>query len=253
MSEAVFRYKNNPSSLNPAEMSIISANEIMNMTSQEFLNFKGRLANVRHRTRFDTAVWEAAIITPAMVATIFRKGVGQTDKYASSDTTFNKTRAHTNMTRNGEFPQGSLVIVADVIARKAFTSGVPTTVVNGVITNPRATFPAYLDPALALQVWTENVEMAYREDDVDKVADTLNRFPQNDGMSGAIGASQGGIMQNVMMPRFGLHSPRVLDGGDDFSVEIRPLANFDASVTGINQVIIQRVELETVEVIGERP
>jgi hypothetical protein len=157
------------------------------------------------------------------------------------------------MPRKGEFPQGSLVIVGDIVARKAFTSGKATTVVAGIVTNPLATFPANIDPALILQTWTENVELAWRQDDVDIESDFLCKYPQNDGMSGAIGASQGGIMQNFGVAAMGLKQPVVLDGGDDFTVQLRPLAPFDASTaSGIDMQIVQRIELITTEVRAVR-
>jgi hypothetical protein len=246
----VFRYKTDPNNLDPKSLKEISAAEIMAMSMPEFLQFKSKLANVRHRKRYDVAVFEAVGIPAGTTKTIFRKGIGQEDSLATSDTRFAKTRAHTNMSRDGEFEQGSLVIIEDVSAVQAITSGVPATVVNGIVTNARATFPAFLDPALVLNVWLNQVELAYKEGETEIQKGLLSEFPQNSGVSGFLGASPGGIAQNAFMPVMAMANPRVLEGGEDFSVDIRTLASFDATVaTGVGLQITQKVELSTIEVI----
>lgn len=250
MSPQVFQYRNDINNLNPKDLSAITIDQLMMMSMPEFLNFQNRLVNVRHRKRRDMALYEKTVITPQHHKAIFRKGVGQEDSYATSDTRYTKTRAHTNMQRDGEFQQGSLVIIKDISAIIEFTAGIPTTVEHGLITNAKAVFPTNYDNCLALSAWKRQVELVYKEGESEIVKGDLSEFPQNDGVSGFNGASPGGIAQNAFQPSMAFPNPRVLQGGDDFSVEIRPLCNFDTSqANGINQVIRQIVELYTVELV----
>ncbi len=245
-----FRYRVDINNLDARDLAAISAEEIMRMSMPEFLQFQNRLVSVRHRTRYDLAVWEKVIITQEMAKAIFRKGVGQEDNYASSDIRFTKTRAHTNMMRNGEFDQGSLAIITDISAKMSIYPSLPTTQDKGLITNCKATFPAYIDPALILGVWKEQTEVAYKEGDSEIFKGLVSEFPQNDGISGFVGANGGGVAQNVLMAQANLANPRVLHGGEDFSVDVRPLAAFDATAaTGINQQVVQKIELKTIELV----
>ncbi len=198
------------------------------------------------------AVVEAVIIPAGTTKDLFRKGTGQEDTFATSDTEYKKTRQHTNMHRGGEFEQGSLVIITDISAPKAFFSGLPTAVVNGIVTNARATFPAYIDPALLLDTWLNCVELDYREGEASINADPLTRFSQNSGVSGVIGGSNGGIIQNAFMPSLSLDNPRILEGGEDFSVRLQTMSSFDASATGVNMPIAQKVVLSTTELVNVR-
>ena len=242
--EPVFRFKANGGGTLP-----ITMKEIQDMSMPEFLQFKDKLVNVRERERYDKAIYEAVNIKAGLVKDIFRKGYGQEDTYATSDTEYKKTKWHTNMHRSGEFEQGSLVIITDISAPKAFFAGKPTTVLNGQVTNAKATFPTDTDPALSLDTWLKCVVLDYREGESSINEEPLRRYPQNDGQSGVIGASQGGLMQNAFMPSVALKNPRTLIGGEDFSVRLTTLHDFDASATGLNQVIVQEVILSTIELI----
>ena len=255
MTQPVFQFKTNPGSLQPAQYGVISIEEIMRMSSNEFLVFQDRLVNVRRRTRYDTAVYGKAVIAAETKVEFFRKGIGEGDVKIGTGAAYNKTRAHTNMPRKGEFPQGSLIIITDIVAKKAFTSGLPTGVTDGIVTNAKALAAvATNDPTLNLLTWLETVELAYREDELDKIQNYLGKFTQNEGISGFMGASIGGVAQNFGAPGVALVSPRVLEGGQDFSVQLRHLAAFDLSTaTGIDQETTQRVELETIELIADRP
>lgn len=242
--DQVFRFKANSGGTSP-----ISMKEIREMSMPEFLQFKDRLVNVRERERYDKAIFEAVIIKAGTIKDIFRKGVGQEDTLATSDTEYKKSRWHTNMHRGGEFEQGAMVVVYDISAPKAFFAGKPTTSTNGAVTNAKATFPADIDPALVMDTWLKCVELDYREGEYSINAEPLRRYPQNDGQSGVLGSSPGGFVQNAFMPSMALKAPRTLEGGDDFSVRLTALHDFDASATGINQVIVQEVILSTIELI----
>jgi len=245
----VFRYKVPVTDKNPAGTAVITADEIARMGINEFLLFKNRLVNVRHRERYDIAVYEPVLIKDGLVKDLFRKGNGQQETFATSEVEFKKTRRHTNMHRGGEFEQGSLIIIEDISAPKAFTPGRPTTVTNGIVTNCKATFPPDFDAGLTLDTWLQAVELDYREGETSIKADALTNYPQNSGVSGVLGASQGGIIQNAFNPRMALENPRVLEGGDDFSVRLLMMQDFDASAAGINMPIAQKVILHTIELI----
>lgn len=252
MSNQVFQFKAG-NNFDPAALKSITAGEIMNMTMPEFLAFQERLVRVRRRVRYDTAVYEKVNVTPQMVHTLFRKGLGQTEKYATSDNTYTKTRFNTNMTRNGEFEQGSLTIIYDISAPQAFTAGEATArAANGAIINPKATFSANNDPALNLKAVQEQFELVYKEGDSEDgiFRGLIKEFSQNNGQSGFLGSSVGGVAQNVLWETKPLDNPRVLEGGEDFSIDLRPLADLDLSAaTGINQILVQKVELSVIELI----
>lgn len=251
----VFQFKTNPGSLKPADYSVISIEEIMRMSSNEFLVFQDRLTNVRRRTRYDMAVYSKSLIAAEAKVELFRKGPGEGDVRVGDGSAYNKTRAHTNMPRKGQFPTGSLIIITDVVAKKAFTSSLPTTVVDGIVTNAKALAAvATNDPTLNLLTWLETIELAYREDEMDKISNYLGKFTQNEGISGFMGASVGGVAQNFGALGVALPAPRVIVGEQDFSVQLRHLAPFDlTTATGIDQFVSQRVELETIELIADRP
>ncbi len=246
--EPIFKFKMQPGNPKSPE-GMITPEEITRMASQEFLLFKSRLVNVRHTTRWDVSIYEPVIIKEGTYKDLFRKGVGQEETFATSDGEYKKKEFHTNMQRGGEFPLNSLTVISDISVVKAFTPGVPTTVVNGIVTNPRATFPTYLDSGLTLDTWLNQNILEYREGENIIKRDLFRKFPQNDGQTGVLGASQGGIMQNAFMQRVGLDNPRILEGGEDFSLRLLSLGDFDASATGINQTIVQRIELECTELI----
>ena len=243
----VFNFKQNGGKLGE-----ISLGEIQKMSMPEFLSFKDQLVNVRERERYDKAIFEAVNIKGGTTKDLFRKGYDQEETFVTSDNEYKKTRWHTNMHRGGEFEQGSLIIITDISAPKAFFAGKPTTVVNGAVTNAKATFPTDVDPALSLDTWLKCVELEYREGETPIIREPLRRYPQNDGQSGVIGASQGGLMQNAFMPSVALKNPRTLEGGDDFSVRLSLMHDFDASAAGINQQIVQEVILSTIELIRVR-
>ena len=227
--------------------------DIQGMSMPEFLMYKDYLVNVRDRVRYDTAVYEKVIITPQMKHELFRKGIGQAEKFATSDNTFVKTEFHTNMPRQGEVPAGGLWIIYDVSAPKAFTAGEPTTrAANGAITNAKASFAATNDPALNLEAWTNQIKLKYTEGDSEDgiIKGRLKEFPANTGQTGYLGSSVGGVAQNALIPNVALRSPRVLLHGQDFTVGLEPLCDFDASAaTGINQIITQQIELRTIELV----
>lgn len=248
MMQEVFEYR-----LPNGKSGVFTIADIQGMSMPEFLYYKDYLVNVRDVTRYDTAVYEKAVITSQHVHQLFRKGIGQQDKFATSDTALLKTEFHTNMPRQGEVPQGGLWIVYDIAAPKAFTAGKPTTMAaNGAITNPKATFVASNDPALILEAWTNQVKLKYTEGDSEDgiIKGLLKDFPANTGQTGYLGSSVGGVAQNAMIPNVSLRSPRVLQAGQDFTVILTPLCDFDTTnANGIDQIIAQKVELKTIELV----
>lgn len=248
MRDQVFEYR-----LPNGKQGVFTVEDIEKMSMPEFLYFKDYLVNVRDVTRYDTAVYEKTVITPQHRHQLFRKGIGQQDKMATSDTALLKTEFHTNMPREGEVPAGGLWIVYDIAAPKAFTAGKPATLAaNGAITNSKATFVASNDPALNLEAWTNQVKLKYTEGDSEDgiIRGLLKDFPANTGQSGYLGSSVGGVAQNAMIPNVSLRSPRVLQAGQDFTVELIPLCDFDTTnATGIDQIITQKVELKTIELV----
>lgn len=248
MAEQVFRFR-----MPDGKQGSFSVQDIMAMTMPEFLYYKDFLVNVRDVTRYDTAVYEKTTITALHTHQLFRNGVGQEEKFATSDTEFVKTKFHTNMGRKGEVPQGGLWIVYDVAAPAAFSAGKPTTkAANGSVTNAKASFVATNDPALILDAWLNQVELKYVEGESEDgiIKGLLKDFPANSGQSGFLGSSVGGIAQNAMVPNVSLRSPRILEGGQDFTVILSPFCDFDTTnATGIDQIITQKVELKTIELV----
>lgn len=232
---------------------VFTLEDISKMNMPTFMYYKDYFVNVRDTIRYDMAVYEKATITPLHTHQLFRNGVGQEEKYATSDTEFTKTKLHTNMGRKGEVPQGGLWVIYDISAPITFYAGKPTSIdANGAISNAKASFVATNDPAIIADAWGNQVELKYMEgDDEDGIVKGLLKdFAPNSGLSGALGSSVGGFVQNAMIPNVNLRSPRVLEGGQDFTVLLTPVCNFDTTnATGIDQIIRQKVELRVIELV----
>lgn len=246
--QQVFEYR-----LPNGKAGYFTTDDIEGMSMPEFLYYKDYLVNVRDVTRYDTAVYEKVVVTSQHVHQLFRKGIGQQDKFATSDNAFVKNEFHTNMPRQGEVPAGGLWILYDVAAPKAFTAGKPTTVgASGQITNAKATFVASNDPALNLEAWINQMKLKYTEGDSEDgiIRGLLKDFPANTGQSGYLGSSVGGVAQNAMIPNVSLRSPRILQAGQDFTAILQPLCDFDlTTANGIDQMVTQKVELKTIELV----
>jgi hypothetical protein len=228
----------------------IDAKQLEGMTIPQFLNIEGRIHNVRRDRVYDTVIYDTnTTVTAAAKRTLFRKGLDQGDTTAVSGTAFKKTLSHTNMLKDGEFEKNDLVIVRNVEIELPAFGGKPTTQANGVITNAKATFPATYDPALAAYAWLSQLWVEFKRGGKTVYENLAINFPQDAGLYAAFGANSGAYVQNGnganLMPNV-----QVLEGGDDFSVVLTPLADFDlTTATGLNMEWKTKVVLDVQRVV----
>jgi hypothetical protein len=234
----------------PDSVGVVSIEEIQKMTMAEFLSFEGQLMNVRRRKRRDLAIFEGnTAITPAHAKQVFRKGVGDEDTPATSNVSFVKTRAHTNMNRGGSFGEGSLTVITAIEAYIALTAMKATTYTNGIVTNPLGVAPANYDPALLLKTIAQQFEVGFYRGETLIIDGLVEEFPQVNGFSGFAGASPGALVQNALLPNNYLNNPQSLKDDEDFHVQITPLAALDlTTATGLNVPFNVGVKLSTIEV-----
>jgi hypothetical protein len=228
----------------------ITLPEIEAMSMPEFVAFENRLLSVRRERRYDVAIWERnKTILPAHFKEMFRQGVNQKDTYATSDNEYLKSLIHTNMERKGEFASGSIVIVKGVEADFYCTGGKPTAQTAGVVTNAKATFPASIAPALLTKVWNRQTYLEFKRGKDTVVEGLLENFPSKTGLSGSIGANSDAVVQNILIGQPLMPNPQTFTDGQDFYVNVRPLApEFDnTTATGLDQEIVVKITLETLE------
>lgn len=245
----VFKYKGKDGSEKE-----ISIDEIQKMTMPEFLYFQDRLMKVRRRRRRDIAIFENNVkVTPQHSKEIFRKGIGEEDTYATSNTEFVKNRAHTNMLRGGHFGEGNMTIITSIEAHYTATALQATTTEHGIVLNPKGVVPTAYDPFLLGNAWLTQTELVFRRGETIIVDGLLEDFPQMSGLSGVAGASVGALVQNAFLPNNFLNQPEVLVDTEDFAIEINPLAReFDlTSASGLNIGIVQEVKLNTIELVRQ--
>jgi hypothetical protein len=241
--DKVFQFQNPQGGI-----SAVDANAIEAMSIPQFAQFQDRLVRVRRDRRHDTLL----IATDTMVAagtkkSLFRKGIGEDDNFFGSNTEFTKSLLHTNMLRNGEFEQGDLVIIKNIEVEQPSFGGLATTEANGAVTNAKATFPAAYDPALAVYTWLNQLAVRFKRGNTVIFETLAINLSQDAGIYAAFGANSGAYVQNGngtnLMPNV-----QVLAGGEDFSVEVEALANFDlTAATGLNRPWKTKLVLETIE------
>lgn len=234
-----------------AKVGSISIEEIQNMTMPEFLKFEGQLVNVRRRKRRDQAVWRSnTAITTAMSKDIFRNGIGAVDAFADDpNTTYNKTRAHTNMSMNGSFGEGSLTIVTALEAYHANFALRGTTYTGGQITNPLGVAVTGFDPGLLTHTVCRQFEVAFYKGETRIIDGLVEEFPQMNAISGVAGAAVGALFQNAALPGNYLNNPVVLKDDADFHVNVAPLTALDLSTaSGLTLVgVTIMIKLNTIE------
>lgn len=249
----IFKFKPvyTPAGKADAALSSISIAEIQNMTMPEFLAFEGQLVNVRRRKRRDQAVWRSnTSITTAMQKQIFRVGVGGQDAFADDqNTTYSKTAAHTNMSLNGSFGEGSLTIVNMIEAYYAAFALRPTTVSGGQPTNPLGVAVATYDPGLLAHTVCRQFGVEFFKGENSIISGLVEEFPQMNAISGVAGAAVGALFQNAAFAGNYLNNPIVLKDDQDFHVNVSPLTALDLSTaTGLTLVgITIMVKLSTIE------
>lgn len=227
--------------------------DIQQMTLNEYLRKDSRVQNARQQTFWDTAVLAAATaITPAHKKELFRKG------YTDDDTVMNvpatqiarKGEIMTNMIKNGEFSQGTITILKRIEVDLTISTNAATTYEKtGFISNAALTAAATHDPALTLQALKSQFKLTLLRGANGQIITSglLEEFPISCSISGAgVGI---GFVQNGpgVVNDEKLMCPEVFEGGEDFWVEIQPLAD---SLTIPVPVVIQ-VKLKTTQIFTQ--
>lgn len=234
----------------------IDRDRIEAMTMPEFLEFENQLVNVRRRKRRDQAVWRSnTAITTAMSKRIFTVGVGNNEAFADDPNTFySKTRAHTNMYRNGQFTNGSLNIITAIEAYYSCFALRATTYTGGQVTNPLGVAVANYDPGLLIHTIGRQFEVGLYRGETLIVDGLVEEFQQMNSHSGVAGAAVGALFQNAGIQATFLENPQVLQDDDDFSVNVAPLTALDlTTASGLTLVSLTiMVKLNTIELAPQR-
>jgi hypothetical protein len=208
----------------------VSLDEISKMTSEEFAAIDGRLLSVRRRKRHDVACFEAVSIAAGTNKDIFRKGIGQQDTYATSNTAFTKTRWHTDMARDGDFGEGSLTIIKSIEVGIATFALKGTTYTAGAVTNPLGVAISNYDPALLEATLVKWAEINFFRGETYIVGGQAEDFGQANIVTGVAGAAVGAIFQNGSGLEDGLlDNPQVFRDNEDFHVNVNALHALDMS------------------------
>lgn len=240
------------------KMGSVSIGDIKNMTINEFYSIKNRLLALRENYRYDTLVYNAGTaVSLAQQPLSFRNGINEQNPVANvPGTTYKQTRFHTNMSQQGNFGDGSLTICyaleynVTFTALKGTAAGYTDATAYGANTNPLGVAPAAYDPALLESSWVDQVELQWLRDEQTIIRNKAALFPTANGISGVLGASVGGVMQNVGYDGHQnlLNNPQVFIDNQDFSVASNHLAPFDlTSATGLNIGFKAVIGFRTVE------
>lgn len=230
--------------------------DIVNMTIDEFLEIDGKLMRVVRRVRYDTIVFQPTLIkADTHKGSAFRDGLNEEARYATDKTVngkYEKTKSHTNMTLNGAFEKDDFVIIKAIAVPLTFTAGVPTTVVDGIITDPTANLSKVnYDPFLHCETFAKSFSLSYQESNKTKIEGRLSDFPMvAGGMSGSLGASPGGVAQNAFLSSNALNRPRIIEGLQSFNIIINP--ENDVDLTSYGKQYGMEVQIHTTELINER-
>ncbi len=256
MADQVIPYLKGVDSNNRKDVGDLYRHEIEAMSMPEFEMIEGRLMSVRRRVRFDTVVFQPVPITPAHNGWAFKKGYDEDDFKATDHSAagkYTKTKRHTNMRLNGSFDIHDYVIIRAIEVQIVFPAGKPTTVLNGIVTDPTAILSATnYDPFLLAYQFGKAFTLEYKESDKTKVSGRLEDFPMiTGGQSGFLGASQGGGTQNVAFAAVNMmNRPRIIAGQENFHVELVPTGDlFD--LTSYGKEIGVEVRLHTIEYVNE--
>lgn len=227
----------------PNVMGQVSIADIKNMTINEFYSIKDRLLTLRENYRYDSLIYNAGTaVSLAQQPLSFRNGINEQNPVANVPaTTYKQTRFHTNMNQQGNFGDGSLTICYALEYNVTFTALKGTSYTDatayGANVNPLGVATAAYDPALLESSWIDQVELQWLRDEQTIIRNKAALFPTANGISGVLGASVGGVMQNVGYDGHQnlLNNPQVFIDNQDFSVASNHLAPFDlTSGTGLN-------------------
>jgi hypothetical protein len=208
---------------------IATLEQIAAMTTPEFFEFQGRILNFRKYRRYDTALYKNSVaITPNDKYSLFTEGVGEQSTWINdASDTIKKSLVHTNMPKKGQWQPGEIAIIESMEAVVGFTAGKATTSADGIASQPAVTaFPTNIDVYLLQDVVGEQFNLGFYRGNKNLIVQGLIQdFPQAVGKSGAAGAHAGAFSQNTA---FGVPNlmtrPQVIEGQEDFEIEIQPLA-----------------------------
>ncbi len=247
------KFKLDLNNLNSAAVGTMTLDKVRDMTLPEFIEFQGRLLNLEKRRRYDTAHYKSSIaITPAHTKSLFRTGVNEVDAWANDDSDpIRKTLAHTNMPRKGEWQPGEVAIIHRIEAVSTITAGKPAASNDGIVSDPAVTaFPTNIDVFLMQQTIGNQFGLRMVRGNKQTVAEgRVVDFPQASGISGVGGAAPGAFSQNMAFAQENLLvKPQVIEGKEDFEIQLEPLAPSLSMVAAARDIRIE-VRLSTWEFI----
>ena len=251
-----FEFTLNQNSWNSKELGFLLKDEIEDMPLPEFQMYMGRLVNVKRRVRYDHIIYQPVVINALHLGNAFRHGLDESDYFATDKSEtgkYAKNEWYTNMTRGGAFQKNDLTIVHAIEAPVTFTGGRPAAVVNGITTDPTASFAGTnYDPCLLQETWGKAFRVEFMMGDTPVIKGRLDDFPRlAGGQVAALGATQGGVSQNGRFANNHMTRARVIDGDEDFRIKVTPVAP-SLDLTTYGKQYAQEIKMHTIEVIAER-
>ena len=201
--------------------------QIQNMSLSDYYQASKTFTNVHNYVAYDTAIYDAADITPAHEKSLFRRGKGSEDSVVNANTEINrKTAFHTNMNTDGEF-EGGTTFILEMISVQLFLSADASEIVSkGEIEDPTVAAVAGYSAVNHYNAIANQFGLEFHISDTKVLDGLLYEFPSPFVASGMGGASVGGFVQNgfSVLSWNKLHNPYVLQSEDNFAVILKPLA-----------------------------
>lgn len=204
--------------------------ELEAMPLSQFQSYKGAIVNAQSAFFYDTAYVKVGVaVSAAAKQSLFSLGKTEQGAQFSSGTAYALERGEfsTNMTDNGQFPNGINFIMEGAGVQIVMSSDLATTVAeNGAITAPNYTASVVISAANNLRMALENLELRFlRGEDVKKRAPLeFWPAPPGVGIEGASGSPNGGFFQNGRGGLVQFTRPVVLGAGDRFQFDLANIA-----------------------------
>ena len=203
----------------------LTTQELESQSLSQFARYKGDIVNAQSAFFYDTAYAKISVAIPANAKqSLFSLGKTETaTQFGTSTSMGEKGEFLTNMTDNGQFPNGINFIMEGAGVQIIQSADLATTVgENGQITAPNYTASTTISAVNNLQAALENLELRFiRGEDIKKRAPLMFwPAPPGVGLEGASGSPNGGFFQNGRAGLVQFTHPVVLGAGDRFQFDL---------------------------------
>lgn len=203
----------------------ITPEELAGTKLSQFLTYQDKIVNAQSAFFYDTAYAKIGVAIPANAKqSLFSLGKTETaTQFGTATSMGEKGEFLTNMTDNGQFPQGVNFIMTGAGVQIIASADLATTVgANGQITDPNYTASVVISAPNNLLAALENLELRFiRGEDIKKRAPLMFwPAPPGVGLEGASGSPNGGFFQNGRAGLVQFTHPVMLGAGDRFQFDL---------------------------------